>query len=287
MQAVDELWPAPAKLNLFLHVLGRRPDGYHELSTAFQFVNLLDWMSFSGNSSGEIALVSNMTGAVSKDNLATRAARLLRESAGITSLGVTIELQKNIPVGAGLGGGSSDAATTLVALNSVWHLGLHEEKLMELGLRIGADVPVFVRGAASWAGGVGELLIPAAFKELWFVIIHPGVSVSTQEIFSDAELTRDSEPAKITGSPLSGTRNDCERVVMRHYPEVASVIGWLKKRGPARLTGTGSCVFTWRDSKSEAMSVASRAPKGWRTYVVQGLNRSPLLQRLADEQEGR
>lgn len=282
---MDNRWPAPAKLNLFLHVLGCRPDGYHDLSTAFQFVDLCDWMTISENSTGQISLVSNMSGVPPKQNLVTVAATLLQELGGRRSKGAAIQLQKNIPSGAGLGGGSSDAATVLVALNSVWRLGLHEDRLMELALRIGADVPVFVQGLAAWARGVGELLTPANFQEFWFVIIDPGVRVSTKEIFSDAELTRDSEPAKITCSPLAGTRNDCEEVVIRRYPEVKSVICWLKERGPARLTGTGGCVFTWRANEHEARAVAATVPMGWRTYVVQGLNRSPLLQRLA-EQEG-
>lgn len=274
-------WPAPAKLNLFLHVTGQRADGYHELSTAFQFINLCDRLTFSPREDEEIRLLDAIPGVRTEDNLIVRAIQALRKSAALAR-GVEIRLDKRIPRGAGLGGGSSDAATTLVALNAIWELGLTPRVLMDLGLVLGADVPVFIGGLAAYAEGVGERLIPMDFPELWYAVINPGVAVSTEVIFRAPELTHDSLPVKICNSPFDGTRNDCEPVVVRRYPEVAKALEWLRARGEGRLTGTGGCVFTWRTSRRQVVDLAASVPPPWSVQVARGCNRSPLISRLAE-----
>jgi 4-diphosphocytidyl-2-C-methyl-D-erythritol kinase len=279
-----ESWPAPAKLNLFLHVVGRRPDGYHELQTCFQFVNLCDDISITVRADGEIRRLRGAAGVSEDADLCVRAARSLQAAAG-SRRGADIDVVKRIPMGAGLGGGSSDAATCLVALNRLWGLDLSVETLAALGLKLGADVPVFVHGRAAWAEGVGERLIPltppAAPVERNYLIIKPNVFVGTAEVFQDPELTRNSPPITIHGFLASGGRNDCLGVVRRRYPEVARALDWLSLYGAARLTGTGACVFVDVDSMERGREIARHAPPEWEAFVVRGLNNSPLLERLS------
>ncbi len=269
-------WPAPAKLNLFLHITGRRADGYHELQTLFQFLTWADWLYFDSNQSGVVRRGSGPAAVREKADLCVCAARLLQQETGCRQ-GVTVFNDKRLPLGGGLGGGSSDAATTLLILNQEWKLGLTINELSGIGLKLGADVPVFVRGQSAVAEGVGERLTPAQPAESWYVIIDPAVNVSTATVFSSVELTRDT-PRQTIPDLLSGaTRNDCEGVVRRSFPEVAAALDWLNAYSPARLTGTGSCVFAGFESQADASRVASRVPQPWTGQVARGVNRSPLL----------
>ena len=282
-------WPAPGKLNLFLHVLGRRPDGYHELQTAFQFVDLCDSLRFYARPFGVLERLDAVPGVAPTDDLTVRAARLLADLArarGRVVPGVAIGIQKRLPIGGGVGGGSSDAATVLVALNELWGLGLPVEDLADLGVRLGADVPVFVLGRAAFAEGVGERLMPVDFPESTFLLLKPRVAISTAEIFKAPELTRDSPVTTIGGFLQAGGRNDCEPVVRARYPEVAAALDWLQAFGPARLTGTGSCVFASLPDEAAAHTVLSQVPREWQAWATRGLNHSPLLERLAAEREG-
>ena len=276
-------WPAPAKLNLFLHIVGRRPDGYHELQTLFQFVDLCDEIHIDVRDDGEIRRIAGAPGVLPEDDLCVRAASALREATG-RGLGADIRVVKRIPMGAGLGGGSSDAATCLVALNRLWGAGLTVDELAALGLSLGADVPVFVRGRAAWAEGVGERLTPLypplSPPESNYLIIKPNVSINTRDVFIDAELTRNTPPITIHGFLASGGRNDCLEVVRRRYPEVARAIDWLSPFGAARLTGTGACVFVACE-EARARGAAGEMPPEWQGFSARGLNDSPLLERLA------
>jgi 4-diphosphocytidyl-2-C-methyl-D-erythritol kinase len=276
-------WPAPAKLNLFLHVLGRRPDGYHELQTCFQFIDLCDEIQIDVRRDGEIRRSAGAAGVPPEADLCVRAARALQSATGC-SLGADLHVVKRIPMGAGLGGGSSDAATCLWALNRLWNLDLSMEELKALGLKLGADVPVFVQGRAAWAEGVGErltpLFAPLAPQERNYLIIKPNVLVSTRDVFQDPELTRNSPPITIHDFLASGGRNDCLKVVRRRYPEVARAIDWLSPFGAVRLTGTGACIFMACE-KVEARDIVGRLPPGLEAYFARGLNDSPLLERLA------
>lgn len=269
-------WPAPAKLNLMLHVTGRRPDGYHELQTVFQLVDLCDELSFDVDADGRIERLEGPAAVSPAEDLAVRAALALREAAGRPELGARIRLRKRIPMGGGLGGGSSDAATTLVALNEIWRSGLNVDELAAIGARLGADVPVFVRGRSAWAEGLGERLTPLELPPRWFVIVHPGVSVPTAEVFQAPELTRNSPVTTIPAFFSSGGRNDCEPVVRQRFPVVAAALDWLSLFAPARLTGTGACVFAAFARLEEAERVAARVPETWRSFVARGLDRSPL-----------
>ncbi len=278
-------WPAPAKLNLFLHITGRREDGYHELQTLFQFIDLIDWLSFTPNGAGEISRSQGMVGVAAEDDLVVRAARLLQRVTA-TSAGVDIAVEKQIPAGGGLGGGSSDAATTLVALNQIWGCGLSLRELAELGVALGADVPVFVRGTAAWAEGVGEQITEVSPPEPWYLVVAPEVAVSTAEIFRSKELTRNTPKAKIRGSLPDGGRNDCESVVVKRYPEVGTALRWLSRFGDARMTGTGSCLFVALQSRAEAAAVWQQLPTQWQGFVVRGMNRSPLVDAVKREHSG-
>ena len=275
MRAGETLWPAPAKLNLFLHVTGRRPDGYHELQTLFQLVDLCDTLAIEVREDGRIERVGGLPDVPAEQDLAVRAARALQAATG-TRLGASLRVIKRIPVGGGLGGGSSDAATALLALNHLWGGGLSRDALAELGLPLGADVPVFVRGFSAWAEGIGERLEPVMVPERWYVIVRPGVSVPTREVFQSPELTRNSPIITIRAFFESGGRNDCEPVVRARWPEVAEALDWLGRYAPARLTGTGSCIFASVASPSEAERIAARVPDTWRSFVARGLNVSPL-----------
>jgi 4-diphosphocytidyl-2-C-methyl-D-erythritol kinase len=273
-------WPAPAKLNLFLHITGRRPDGYHELQTLFQFLDHGDELRFHPAPAGRIERLRPLPGVPEEQDLCLRAARLLRDYAGVRA-GVAIELDKRLPLGGGLGGGSSDAATVLVALNRIWDAGLDTDQLAALGLRLGADVPVFVRGFAAWAEGVGERLTPVAPPEPWYLVVVPPVSVSTAAIFSDPELTRDTPPITIADFLSGAGHNDCEPVVRRRFSAVDAVLTRLRDFGPARMTGTGSSLFLPLADAAEARALDARLPPDWKRFIARGCNRSPLLARLA------
>lgn len=279
-------WAAPAKLNLFLHVTGRRADGYHELQTVFQLVGLADALAFDLTEDGSITRADDAAeGAAGLSevppgqDLCVRAARALQAATGC-SRGAVIRVRKRIPMGGGLGGGSSDAATTLRVLDRLWGTDLPLDTLCELGRQLGADVPVFVRGESAWAEGVGERLTPLPLPERWFLIIHPGVAVPTREIFQAPELTRNSPVLTIPALFEPGGRNDCEPVVRARYGAVAEALDWLARFAPSRLTGTGSCLFASFPSAAAAERVAARVPDTWRAFVAHGLQRSPLLEQL-------
>jgi 4-diphosphocytidyl-2-C-methyl-D-erythritol kinase len=271
-----DAWPAPAKLNLFLHVIGRRPDGYHELQTVFQFLDVGDRLWFEITDQPDIKLFGGLPGIPPGADLIERAARRLQALGGCRS-GARIRLHKRLPAGGGLGGGSSDAASTLVALNDLWGLGLSVERLVELGMALGADVPVFVHGAAAWAEGIGEQLTALPqLDEPWFLVVDPQVSVSTAEIFSDPGLTRHG-PSLTIPDFLSGAGvNQLEPVVVKRYPEVGKALDWLSKHQPARMTGSGACVFARCTDREQAESILRQLPARWKGFVARGCNHSPL-----------
>lgn len=271
--------PAPAKLNLWLHIIGRRPDGYHELETVFQFLDHGDELSFALREDGVIRLHTEIEAVPHDSNLIVRAARKLQEQSG-SPLGADIWLTKVLPMGGGIGGGSSDAATTLLALAHLWQLDWNEDRLAALGLSLGADVPVFVRGHAAFAQGVGEQLTPVDPEEPWYVVLVPQVSVSTVEIFSHPQLTRDSLPLKMRPVPEGNSRNDCQPVVEQSYPEVRNALNSLGKFTEARLTGTGSCVFGAFPSKAEADKVLALLSVTQTGFVAKGSNVSMLHRKL-------
>jgi len=272
-------WPAPAKLNLFLHITGRRPDGYHLLQTVFQFLDYQDELTFTLREDDRINRTGNYAQIKPEDDLVVKAARLLQQGSA-SPLGVDIQVHKRLPMGGGLGGGSSNAATTLTALNRLWGLGLTLEKLAEIGLGLGADVPVFVHGNAAWAEGVGEKLTPVSLPEDWFIVVSPEINISTAEIFHTTDLTRNTPAITIRDFHAGAGRNDCEEVVRKAYPEVADVLDWLGKKAPARLTGTGACIFAALRTEMEAREVLQELPEPWQGFVARGTNRSPLLDRL-------
>ncbi|MDD1978267.1 MULTISPECIES: 4-(cytidine 5'-diphospho)-2-C-methyl-D-erythritol kinase [Pseudomonas] len=271
--------PAPAKLNLMLHILGRRPDGYHELQTLFQFLDHADELQFAVRDDGQIRLHSDIENVPHDSNLIVKAARKLQQLSGCP-LGADIWLTKILPMGGGIGGGSSDAATTLLGLNHLWKLDCSEDQLAELGLSLGADVPVFVRGHAAFAEGVGEKLTPVDPEEPWYVVLVPQVFVSTAEIFSHPQLTRDSLPIKMRPVPKGNSRNDCQPVVEQSYPEVRNSLSLLSKFTDARLTGTGSCVFGAFPSKAEADKVLALLADTQTGFVAKGSNVSMLHRKL-------
>ncbi len=277
------LWPAPAKINLFLHVLGRRSDGYHELQTAFQLLDYGDRIRLRPRADGRIERHSDLPGVAAEDDLTVRAARAL-QAATECRQGADIHVDKRLPAGGGVGGGSSDAATVLVALNHLWQTGLGEQALAAIGLGLGADVPVFVRGRSAWGEGVGEQLRPMPADpagERWYLVVDPGASVSTAEVFRAPELTRDTSPIKIADLRAGAVRNDCEAVVRERWPEVADALGWLSGYGEARMSGTGSCCFVGFRSESDARAALERLPGRWSGFVAQAVERSPLHTALA------
>lgn len=282
MLPTPDTWPAPAKLNLFLHVVGRREDGYHLLQTVFQFLDHGDALRFALRADGRVRRVNPLPGVEAAADLTVRAARLLKAETGCRG-GVDIWVDKRLPMGGGLGGGSSDAATTLVALNRLWGLGLEPAALEALGLRLGADVPVFVRGQAAWAEGVGERLTPVALPEPWYLVVKPPVEVPTGPVFQAPELTRDCPPITISDFLSGRAGNVCEPVVRARYPQVGQVLDWLNRHASARLTGTGSCVFAAFADPAPARALLETLPAGATGFVARGLNRSPLLDRLAAE----
>lgn len=277
--AAELILPAPAKLNLMLHILGRRADGYHELQTLFQFLDFGDELGFALRPDGEINLHTPIDGVPHDSNLIVRAARLLQQHANCTQ-GADIWLDKRLPMGGGIGGGSSDAATTLLGLNHLWQLNYSEDQLASLGLSLGADVPVFVRGHAAFAEGVGEKLQPVTLSEPWFLVAIPQVLVSTAEIFSDPELTRDTPPIKVRSLLEGGGRNDCQPVVTKRYSEVRNALILLNKFVPTRLTGTGACVFGSFPNQDDADKVARQLPATLPSFIAQGRNISMLHRKL-------
>jgi 4-diphosphocytidyl-2-C-methyl-D-erythritol kinase len=272
-------WPAPAKLNRFLHVVGRRADGYHLLQTLFQFLDVADYLSFTLRDDHQIVRHGGLAELDPEQDLCVRAARLLQQRYA-PQAGIEVRIDKRLPSGAGLGGGSSDAATTLVAVNHYWRLGLSLTELAELGLSLGADVPIFVLGQAAWAEGVGEQLTPVALDEPWFVVIVPACQVNTRQIFSDPDLTRHTPALRISAAVPPGASNDCEAVVFRRYPAVRAAAEWLSGHGQARMTGTGSCVFAAFPDREQAEAVLTQRPSGLAGFVSRGCNRSFLHQRL-------
>lgn len=270
--------PAPAKLNLFLHVVGRRADGYHLLQTQFRFIDLQDTLQFSLRSDGLVQRTNQIAGVTAEQDLCVRAARLLQAETGCV-LGVDIAVEKCIPMGGGLGGGSSDAATTLIALNRLWSLDLPRQRLMTLGLRLGADVPVFVFGENAFAEGVGERLQVCPASEAWYVVLFPPVQVPTAQIFTHPELTRDSVSSTmraLSTEHRQNLRNDLQAVVCKMYPQVADYIAWLGCYGKAMMTGSGACVFAEFAARSQAQTVIEKLPVGMRGVLAQGLMRHPL-----------
>ena len=273
---------APAKLNLFLHVVGRRVDGYHLLQSVFQLISLSDRLHFDLRDDERIVRVTDVPGVPQEDDLIIRAARRLQETAtarGLSVRGVDVRIDKRIPMGGGLGGGSSDAATTLMALNALWKLELPRTELMALGVTLGADVPFFLLGQNAFVEGIGEQLTPVETPDGWFVVIHPGVSVPTPPIFRAAELTRDTKVVRIadfSASPLGFGRNDLQAVAAHEFPAVADALRWLSRHGEARMTGSGACVFCRFGSELEADTVLQALPPTWRGWLVKSLSAHPL-----------
>ena len=273
-------WPAPAKLNLFLHITGRRADGLHQLQTLFQFLDYGDALDFELHDDGKITRPTGLQHVSETDDLVVRAARLLQAHTR-TDRGAAIHVHKRLPEGGGLGGGSSDAATTLVALNCIWGTGLNQQELADLGLELGADVPLFISGQAAWAEGIGELLTPVELPESWFLVIQPACKILTRDMYQSPELTRNSAAITIAGFYAGTTRNDFEPLVRKRYPAVAEALDWLNRRVPARLTGSGACVFGTFEQESAARRTLDDLPMTWRGFIARGRNRSPLLDRLA------
>ncbi len=275
----DRVWPAPAKLNLFLHVVGRRPDGYHLLQTAFRLIDCCDWLRFSPLASPRVSLAQPLQGVDEDGELTVRAARLLQRETNCLR-GVEISIGKNIPMGGGLGGGSSDAATALIALNRLWNLGLPRQRLAELGLKLGADVPFFLFGGNALAEGIGERLEALSLSPAWYVVLVPPVSVPTREIFAAPELTRDTKSIKISSFSTGFGHNDLEPVVCDRYPAVAAHLAWLKGHGDARMSGSGACVFAEFPTEAQARAVVSGLPLEMRGFAACGLDRHPLAAEL-------
>jgi len=270
---------SPAKLNLFLHVTGRRPDGYHSLQTVFQLLNWGDDMRFEWQESPGITLSGDTDDIAPENNLTLRAAKLISPS----DQGAHIHVRKRIPRGGGLGGGSSNAATTLLALNRLWELGLSLDALLAFGETMGADVPVFIQGQSAWAEGIGEELTPVSLPKRWFVVAQPDCMVSTAEIFAHPELTRQTPPITVQAFFSGAGRNDLQPVVESRYPEVQRAVEWLKKHSPdARMTGSGACVFASLESEQEAHDIAAQAPAGLAVIVAEGLERLPDMQEVTE-----
>jgi len=268
-------YPAPAKLNLFLHIVGRRDDGYHLLQTAFTFIDRCDYLSFAPRDGGVITRAEGPVGIATGDDLCVRAARLLQQKTGCRS-GVSISLEKHLPWGAGLGGGSSDAATTLIVLNWLWELDLSRDELREIALALGADVPVFIFGRSAFAEGVGEELTAIHVPKAWYVVLTPPVHVATKEIFADPELTRDSIPIKITNFSQASLRNDLEPVAKRRFPEIGQCLQWLENYAPARMTGSGGAVFAAFSDEGSAQKALNVLPETMQGFVAEGWSVHPL-----------
>lgn len=275
---------SPAKLNLFLHITGRRPDGYHQLQTLFQLLDYGDDLIFTPRNDGKLLLSPTLAGVKTQDNLIIKAARLLQQHSQ-THKGANIQLNKRLPMGGGLGGGSSNAATTLVGLNALWGTQLSIETLATLGLQLGADVPVFVHGDTAWGSGIGEILQPLTLPERWYLVIKPCCTVSTTTIFSHQQLTRNTTAITVAAFFEQGGGNDCEDVVCQHYPEVKQALQWLRRYHAAQLTGTGACVFSAFPDKTQANAVLKEAPREWTCFIAKSINHSPHKSLLRDSEE--
>ncbi|TCK01891.1 4-diphosphocytidyl-2-C-methyl-D-erythritol kinase [Volucribacter psittacicida] len=275
-------FPSPAKLNLFLYINGKRADGYHELQTLFQFLDYGDWLTIDPiENSNDIRLSPYIAHLPMQDNLIYRAARLLQKVSGC-SKGATIHLDKILPMGGGIGGGSSNAATTLLVLNKLWGINLTPDELATLGLQLGADVPIFIHGQAAFAEGVGEKINYCSPPEKWYLVLKPDIAISTATIFSDPDLPRNTPKLTLNQLMAQSFSNDCEKVVRNHYPEVEELLSWLLQYAPARLTGTGACVFAEFEQEQQAQAVFNIKPKQYQGFVAKGANISPLQQRLND-----
>jgi len=276
----DLILPAPAKLNLFLHIVGQRKDGYHNLETLFQFIDFGDTLSFWLTHAGDISLETDLPGVNHNDNLIVKAAQALMPYRSQTNLGIRISLTKRLPMGGGLGGGSSDAASVLLALNELWQLQLSRTQLANIGLALGADVPIFVHGYAALARGVGEQLVPMSPAEAWYLVVHPGVAVSTAEVFTHPNLPRNTKPLVSNHVVWSDCHNDCEALVESLYPQVALARQWLLEYAPSRMTGTGACLFAVFASQATAERALANLPNHFSGFVAQGKNISPAHQAL-------
>ncbi|MCV2886668.1 4-(cytidine 5'-diphospho)-2-C-methyl-D-erythritol kinase [Aestuariibacter sp. AA17] len=272
-------WPSPAKLNLFLHINARLNNGYHALQSVFQLLDFGDKLAFEVNTSSRISMKTPIAGVKDVDNLIFRAAKALQEASN-TDLGCDIYLEKVLPMGGGIGGGSSNAATTLVALNHLWQCHLSIDELADIGLSLGADVPIFVRGHSAFAEGVGEQITPLNLANKYYLVVFPGCHVSTGEIFTHPNLPRNTPKIRLQDYEFSETHNDCQKIVCERYPKVANLLHWLLEYAPSRMTGTGACLFSVFDTKSEAERVLSQLPEECTGFVAQGVNRSPLYAKL-------
>ncbi|WP_318414263.1 4-(cytidine 5'-diphospho)-2-C-methyl-D-erythritol kinase [Photobacterium leiognathi] len=277
---VASQWPAPAKLNLFLYITGQRPNGYHDLQTLFQFVDYGDTLTITPRRDNQILLTPAIEGVKTEDNLIYRAAEALRQAANC-DLGADIHIDKILPMGGGLGGGSSNAATTLVALNHLWQTNRSVDELADIGLKLGADVPVFVRGTSAFAEGVGEKLQPAEPEEKWFLVAKPDISIATVDIFTHPDLPRNTEKRSLEALLRGVYENDCEKIVRSLNPEVDQALSWLLEYAPSRLTGTGACVFSEFNTQEEANAILKILPDWLHGFVAKGVNTSPLMTALA------
>ena len=278
---------APAKINLFLHITGQRADGYHELQTIFRLLDFYDTIYLKPTNTSEIKRVNEVVGVPEAQDLCVRAAKLLQQYSHC-KLGVEIKVEKNIPMGGGLGGGSSDAATVLLALNRLWQLNLSREKLLQLGLQLGADVPFFIFGNNAWANGIGEQLKPITLKDAYYVVLNPKVNVSTAQIFANKQLTRNAIPKTMSDfsgntNSLSGNvalefQNQLEKIVCNDYPAVLACLQWLRQFGDARMSGSGACVFLEVANKEAANEICNQKPTDIEGFVAKGLNQHPMLE---------
>lgn len=273
-------WPSPAKLNLFLYITGQRSDGYHELQTLFQFLDYGDTLTIIPTPNNQIQLLTPIAGVSNENNLITKAANLLKQHTHYTG-GADISIDKILPMGGGLGGGSSNAATTLVALNKLWNCQLSQQQLAELGVQLGADVPIFIYGHAAFAEGIGEKLQPASPEEKWYLVANPGISIPTEIIFKDPELKRDSKKYSLNELLSMPFTNNCEYIARKRFYKVEQLISWLLQYAPSRLTGTGACVFAEFDTEFAAREVLNKAPDWLHGFVAKGVNTSPLHRMLS------
>lgn len=280
--ATLDWWPSPAKLNLFLHILGRLPTGYHKLQSVFQLLDHGDKLAFEITDNPQLIMATALPGVPDSDNLIVRAARLLQHTSK-TNFGARIHLQKVLPMGGGIGGGSSNAATTLVALNHLWQCGLSLAQLAELGLQLGADVPIFVEGNSAFAEGVGEKLLPMQLGESWYLVVFPGVHIATAEVFGAADLPRNTPPIAPADYHFDNTHNDCQAWVCKTYPQVANLLQWLLEYAPSRMTGSGACVFARCQSREQAELLLKQLPEGCSGFVARGVDQSPLHAKLSTQ----
>lgn len=274
-------WPSPAKLNLFLYITGRRSDGYHELQTLFQFLDYGDEITITTRQDNQLRLITEMPGIEPQNNLILKAAQALQQYClqhcpQAAPFGADISIKKILPMGGGIGGGSSNAATVLIGLNYHWNTQLSDELLAEMGKQLGADVPVFVKGQAAFAEGIGEILTPATPEEKWYLVAHPGIEIPTPTIFTDPELNRNSPKRPLAALLLAPYANDCELIARKRFREVEQLVSWLLQYAPSRLTGTGACIFSEFKTETEAVKVYNEAPPWVQGFIARGVNESPL-----------